>query len=382
MASPVEPIVNEDTDGVTENAQKKKVDDNEVGPGGGGAKRWPGWPGESVFRLLVPAQKVGAIIGKKGEFIKRMCEETRARIKIVDGLPGAPERAVIISAREEHDAPISPAMDGLLRVHKRVVDGLDGESGNALPKGGGMISTRLLVSATQTGNLIGKQGATVKSIQEASNCIVHVLGPEDLPVCALADDRVVEIEGEPTNVHKAIELVASHLRKFLVDKSMSTQNPHLEQNVPHQSWGHPQGVPFSGFGGSGFENNSQYMPPMRQLDGYYPPSNHHNIEKQPHQALPVYRRDLPIHQVSNTKQPQPVITQVTQHMQIPLSYADAVIGVAGSSISYIRRASGASITIQESRGVPGEMTVEINGTATQVQTAQQLVQACPRTFCF
>lgn len=63
-------------------------------------------------------------------------------------------------------------------------------------------------------------------------------------------------------------------------------------------------------------------------------------------------------------------------MQIPLSYADAVIGTAGASISYIRRASGATVTIQETRGVPGEMTVEINGTASQVQAAQQLIQAC------
>jgi poly(rC)-binding protein 3/4 len=61
-------------------------------------------------------------------------------------------------------------------------------------------------------------------------------------------------------------------------------------------------------------------------------------------------------------------------MQIPLSFADAVIGASGANISYIRRASGASITIQETRGVPGEMTVEISGTASQIQAAQQLVQ--------
>jgi hypothetical protein len=66
--------------------------------------------------------------------------------------------------------------------------------------------------------------------------------------------------------------------------------------------------------------------------------------------------------------------KVTHNMQIPLSYADAVIGAAGASISYIRRHSGATVTIQESRGAPGEMTVEIIGSASQVQTAQQLVQ--------
>lgn len=57
-------------------------------------KRWPGWPGENVFRMLVPVQKVGSIIGRKGEFIKKITEETKARIKILDGPPGIPERAV------------------------------------------------------------------------------------------------------------------------------------------------------------------------------------------------------------------------------------------------------------------------------------------------
>lgn len=59
-------------------------------------------------------------------------------------------------------------------------------------------------------------------------------------------------------------------------------------------------------------------------------------------------------------------------MQVPLSYADAVIGSAGANISYIRKHSGATISIQE--GVPGEMTVEIAGSASQVQTAQQLIK--------
>ncbi|KAI3499784.1 hypothetical protein L1887_35594 [Cichorium endivia] len=50
-------------------------------------------------------------------------------------------------------------------------------------------------------------------------------------------------------------------------------------------------------------------------------------------------------------------SQVTQQMQVPLSYVDVVIGTAGSNISYIRRASGATIiTVQETKGVPGEMT--------------------------
>jgi poly(rC)-binding protein 2/3/4 len=60
-------------------------------------QKWPGWPGEIVFRILVPVTKVGAVIGRKGDFIKKMCEESKARIKVLEGPQGVPERAVSVS---------------------------------------------------------------------------------------------------------------------------------------------------------------------------------------------------------------------------------------------------------------------------------------------
>nr|KJB26569.1 hypothetical protein B456_004G247700 [Gossypium raimondii] len=368
-----------------ESEHQPKVEHEDEAVVGGGEKKWPGWPGESVFRMLVPAQKVGSIIGRKGEFIKKIVEETRARIKILDGPPGTTERAVMVSAKDEPDSSLPPAMDGLLRVHKRIVDGLEGDPSHAPMAAGTKVSTRLLVPASQAGSLIGKQGATVKSIQESSNCIVRVLGAEDLPVFALQDDRVVEVVGEAAGVHKAVELIATHLRKFLVDRSiiplfemhMQRSNHQMDHMPPHQSWGPPQGVPPNASGGSGYGHNPQYMPPSRQMDNYYPPADMPpHMEKQPHQGISAYGREVPMgaHGSSNPQNAPSMITQVTQQMQIPLSYADAVIGTAGASISYIRRASGATVTIQETRGVPGEMTVEISGTASQVQTAQQLIQ--------
>eukprot|EP01018_Ginkgo_biloba_P035765 Gb_12788 [translate_table: standard] len=74
------------------NLAQKRGREDEVGAGTVTDKKWPGWPGDNVFRLLVPAQKVGGIIGRKGEFVKKMCEETRSRIKILEGIPGTPER--------------------------------------------------------------------------------------------------------------------------------------------------------------------------------------------------------------------------------------------------------------------------------------------------
>ncbi|KAI8523002.1 hypothetical protein RHMOL_Rhmol13G0040800 [Rhododendron molle] len=363
-----------------ENSNPPEVPASENGSGGVEVQKWPGWPGENVFRMLIPVQKVGGIIGRKGEFIKKMCEETKARIKILDGPPGSIERTVLVSAKEEPDLPISPAMEGLLRVHKRIVD-VDSDPANAPSGAGGMVCTRLLVAANQAGVLIGKQGATIKSIQDASSCTIRILGGENLPPFALPDDSIVEVQGEATGVHKAVELIATNLRKFLVDRSvipvfemqMQVPNAEANQNIPpHQPWGSaPQGFG----GGPGFMPNPQYMPPPRQFDNYYPPQDMPPYDKQLRQGPPAYGRDasMGVHATSAPSQ-QSVVTKVTQSMQIPLLYADAVIGISGANISYIRRASGASIAIQETRGVPGEMTVEINGSASQVQTAQQLIQ--------
>ncbi|KAL5702036.1 hypothetical protein ACHQM5_027305 [Ranunculus cassubicifolius] len=407
----------------TEELQKQEQEEDGDAGGGDVEKKWPGWPGESVFRMLVPAHKVGGIIGRKGEFIKRICEETKARIKILDGPQGTQERAVLISAKEEPDLALPPAIDGLLRVHKRAADGQDADLSNAPPNSAGPVSSRLLVNAVQAGSLIGKQGATIKSIQEASNCVIRVLGQDDLPVFALEDDRIVEIQGDASAVHKAVELIANQLRKFLCDRSviglfeaqMQNPQPLMDQHMPppHQSWGPPQGFPQNaGGGGPGYgpQNpggppgygphngggggpgygapnagggapgfgppNPGYMMPPRQHENFYPPADLPPMEKPPHQGLSMYGRDASSMGGGGIQPQTPasIIMQVTQNMQVPLSYADAVIGNAGANISYIRRASGATITIQETRGVPGEMTVEINGTASQVQTAQQLIQ--------
>lgn len=81
----------------------------------------------------------------------------------------------MISAKEEPSLLIPPAMDGLLKVHKQIVD-VDSDSANAPSGAGRSVTTRLLVAASQAGNLIGKQGSTIKSIQDTSQCTIRVVG--------------------------------------------------------------------------------------------------------------------------------------------------------------------------------------------------------------
>ncbi|KAL2503205.1 RNA-binding KH domain-containing protein PEPPER-like [Forsythia ovata] len=57
--------------------------------------KWPGWPGYSVFRIVVPVLKVGSIIGRKGDLIKKLVEETRARVRVLEGPLSSPDRIVV-----------------------------------------------------------------------------------------------------------------------------------------------------------------------------------------------------------------------------------------------------------------------------------------------
>lgn len=47
-----------------------------------------------MSKLIVQVQKVGSIIGRKGELVKKMCKEARAFVKILEGAVGLTDRLI------------------------------------------------------------------------------------------------------------------------------------------------------------------------------------------------------------------------------------------------------------------------------------------------
>ncbi|XP_060172128.1 RNA-binding KH domain-containing protein PEPPER-like [Lycium barbarum] len=386
--------------------------------------KWPGWPGSCVFRLVVPVLKVGSIIGRKGELVKKMCEETGAKIRVLDGPVSSPDRIVLISGKEEPEAALSPAMDAVIRIFRRVSGLSEGEGDGDLPgaAGAAFCSIRLLVASTQAVNLIGKQGSLIKPIQQNTGASIRVLSNDEMSIYATPDEKIVEIQGEALKVLKALESVIGHLRKFLVDHSvlplfeksynapavqereaepwsertmLSTSRAGLGDYPPRQGLGdYPprQGLgdypPRQGLGdypprqGLGdypppTKRDSQFSERESQLDSHYHPAGLSLYGKDP--ALSLYGQDPALSGTRTSgvgRAGNSVITQISQtvQMQIPLAFAEDIIGIGGANIAYIRRTSGAILTVQESRGLADEITVEIKGSSSQVQTAQQLMQ--------
>jgi poly(rC)-binding protein 3/4 len=82
----------------------------------------------------------------------------------------------LVSGKEDPGLELSPAMDALMRVFKRVIGITDGAAeGTQAAATPGVCAARLLVPGAQAINLIGKQGATIKAIQESTGATIRVI---------------------------------------------------------------------------------------------------------------------------------------------------------------------------------------------------------------
>ena len=94
--------------------------------------------------MLCPGDKIGGVIGKGGSIIKSLRQNTRAKIKVADGIPGVDERVIIIFS--------SP------KERKSDRDDEDDDSAK-------QATTRLLVLNNQIGCLLGRGGKVIEKMR-------------------------------------------------------------------------------------------------------------------------------------------------------------------------------------------------------------------------
>lgn len=191
--------------------------------------------GETVFRIVCPESRVGCVIGKGGSIIKSLRIETGARIMIADAAEGADDRVIFISSfdgdrrngrssRDNGDADkargevdqkdskeefSSPAQEALVKIHSHIVDGGDHKGIEEDPSQ--LIVTRLLVPNSQVGCLLGKGGRVIEQMREDTKTRIRILPRDQLPLCSLPFDEILQIVGDASAVKKAIRVVAERL---------------------------------------------------------------------------------------------------------------------------------------------------------------------------
>lgn len=176
-----------------------------------------------VYRILCQSKKIGSVIGKGGNIVKALREETQAKITVSDSVPGSDERVIIISSPSDKQAkknsayndvlePHCAAQDALLKVHDRIVEeDLGGAEKNTGTET--VVNARLLVSNNMVGCLLGRKGDVIQRLRSETGANIRVVLADHLSACAMDNDELVQISGKPAIVKKALYEVSTLLHR-------------------------------------------------------------------------------------------------------------------------------------------------------------------------
>ncbi|KAL7143880.1 hypothetical protein ABFS83_08G221000 [Erythranthe nasuta] len=166
-----------------------------------------------TFKILCSSKIAGGVIGKGGNTIRCLENETGASVNFVSLASGSTERVAIISALESHDPLFSPAQIAAVRVFARCMEvSVDLRLISGLGKDES-VSTRLLVGSSQVGCLMDEGGRVSPDISIARGAEIIFVGPDCLPKCAQIGDNVVQITGNYENVKNAVFQLTGRLRE-------------------------------------------------------------------------------------------------------------------------------------------------------------------------
>uniref|UniRef100_A0A3P9IEC4 Poly(rC) binding protein 4 n=1 Tax=Oryzias latipes TaxID=8090 RepID=A0A3P9IEC4_ORYLA len=150
-----------------------------------------------TLRLLMHGKEVGSIIGKKGETVKRIREESGARINISEG--SCPERIITISG------PTDCVFRAFTMITFKLEEDLTALVANGTVSNKPPVTLRLVIPASQCGSLIGKGGSKIKEIRETTGAQVQVAG-DLLPN---STEREVTISGGQDAIIQCVKLICT-----------------------------------------------------------------------------------------------------------------------------------------------------------------------------
>jgi poly(rC)-binding protein 2/3/4 len=170
--------------------------------------------GDTVYRILCPSRKIGGVIGKGGNIVKALREETQSKITVADSVQGSDERVIIIysssdkpprkmdcdeglaagNGQQEAFEPHCAAQDALLKVHDRIVEeDLFGGMASDDDNDNNAVTARLLVPNNMVGCVLGKRGDVIQRLRSETGANIRVLPADHLPSCAMDTDELVQV---------------------------------------------------------------------------------------------------------------------------------------------------------------------------------------------
>ncbi|KAL2499427.1 RNA-binding KH domain-containing protein [Abeliophyllum distichum] len=322
---------------------------------------------ETVYRILCQSKKIGSVIGKGGNIVKALREETQAKITVSDSVPGSDERVIIIfspsdkrakgyndnmddkdpQADKEDDVmkPHCAAQYALLKVHDRIAEEDLGGAGN-VDENDTVITARLLVPNNMVGCLLGRKGDVIQRLRSDTGANIRVLPADHLPACAMSTDELVQISGKPAIAKKALYVVST-----LLHQNPRKDKPPLGFPSPYVSQGFSPGPPLANMPPRGnapwlrHDIDSHSMPPMPWKGEYgirpsaYGPDDFDGVP-------PPRGREAP--------------SEFTMKILCSAEKIGSVIGKGGFNVKQLQQETGASIHVENASAVSDERVIRVS----------------------
>ncbi|XP_052382375.1 poly(rC)-binding protein 2-like isoform X6 [Oncorhynchus nerka] len=294
-----------------------------------------------TIRLLMHGKEVGSIIGKKGESVKKMREESGARINISEG--NCPERIITLAG------PTTAIFKAFSMIIEKLEEDISSSMTNSTATSKPPVTLRIVVPASQCGSLIGKGGCKIKEIRESTGAQVQVAG-DMLPN---STERAITIAGTPQSIIECVKQICVVM--------LEVSSPPKGVTIPYRP--KPSGSPVIFAGGQAYAVQGQHAIPQPDL--------------------------TKLHQLAMQQSPFPMgpnntgfqggmdaSAQTSSHeMTIPNDLIGCIIGRQGSKINEIRQMSGAQIKIANPVDGSADRPVTITGSAASISLAEYLINA-------
>uniref|UniRef100_A0A0D9UYK7 K Homology domain-containing protein n=1 Tax=Leersia perrieri TaxID=77586 RepID=A0A0D9UYK7_9ORYZ len=176
-------------------------------------------PEPLTFRLLCSSDKVGGVIGKGGNNIKTIQNDTGCEIKVLDTVPKSEDRIIFISGPAHPGDGISPAQNAILHVQRKILPASNTKEGALC---------RLIVSPNQVGCLLGKGGSIIAEMRKLSGAHIIVLSKDKIPNGVPENDEVVQISGASEAIQEALMQITARLRNHLFRDRMASTVPNVQ----------------------------------------------------------------------------------------------------------------------------------------------------------
>ncbi|XP_031950014.1 poly(rC)-binding protein 2 isoform X3 [Myiozetetes cayanensis] len=317
-----------------------------------------------TIRLLMHGKEVGSIIGKKGESVKKMREESGARINISEG--NCPERIITLAG------PTNAIFKAFAMIIDKLEEDISSSMTNSTAASRPPVTLRLVVPASQCGSLIGKGGCKIKEIRESTGAQVQVAG-DMLPN---STERAITIAGIPQSIIECVKQICV----------VMLESPPKGVTIPYRPKPSSSPVIFAGgqdrysSGSASYPHTAPSMCLNSDLEG--PPQEltklHQLAMQQSH--FPMSHGNTGFSGIDSSS-PEvkgywglDASAQTTSHeLTIPNDLIGCIIGRQGAKINEIRQMSGAQIKIANPVEGSTDRQVTITGSAASISLAQYLI---------